>query len=35
MKLRLYDMEGNQKLSKTFTGEYGNVKVADGNIYHV
>lgn len=31
-ELRLYDMEGNQKLSKTFTGEYGNVKVADGNV---
>ena len=28
-ELRLYDMEGNQKLSKTFTGEYGNVKIAD------
>ena len=31
-ELRLYDMEGNQKLSKTFTGEYGNVKIADGNV---
>lgn len=31
-ELRLYDMEGNQKLSKTFTGEYSNVKAADGNI---
>ena len=31
-ELRLYDMEGNQKLSKTFTGEYGNVKIADGKV---
>lgn len=31
-ELRLYDLEGKQKLSKTFTGEYGNVKIADGNV---
>jgi len=31
-EVRLYDMDGNAKLSKTFTGEYGNVKVADGNV---
>lgn len=31
-ELRLYDMEGNQKMSKTFSGEYGNVKISQGNV---
>lgn len=31
-ELRLYDMEGKQKLSKTFVGEYSNVKIDNGNI---
>lgn len=31
-ELRLYDMEGKQKLSRTFTGEYANVKMSQGNV---
>lgn len=31
-ELRLYNMSGTEKLSKTFSGEYGNVKIADGSI---
>lgn len=31
-ELRLYNMAGSQKLSKTFTGEYSNVKVSRGNV---
>lgn len=32
-ELRLYDIEGKQKLSRTFTGEYANVKVSQGNVF--
>lgn len=31
-ELRLYNMAGTLKLSKTFTGEYSNVKVSRGNV---
>ena len=31
-ELRLYNMAGTQKLSKSFSGEYGNIKIADGSV---
>lgn len=31
-ELRLYDMSGEMKMSKTFTGEYNNISIADGNV---
>ena len=32
-EMRLYDMEGKEKLSRAFTGEYTNVKVSRGNVF--
>ena len=31
-ELRLYDVKGRKRLSKTFTGEYSHVKVTNGNV---
>lgn len=31
-ELRVYNVSGRQKLSKTFEGEYSNVKIADGDV---
>lgn len=31
-ELRLYNMNGEQKMSKTFIGEYSNITIADGNV---
>lgn len=31
-ELRLYNMSGTQKLSKTFSGEYSNVKISNGSV---
>jgi len=31
-ELRLYNMNGEQKMSKTFIGEYSNILISDGNI---
>lgn len=31
-ELRLYNMSGEQKMSKTFVGEYSNISISDGNV---
>lgn len=31
-EMRLYDMSGEQKLSKTFTGEYNHIKISGENV---
>lgn len=31
-ELRLYNMNGEQRMSKTFVGEYNNISIQDGNI---
>ena len=31
-ELRLYNMNGEQKMSKTFIGEYSNISISDGNV---
>ena len=31
-ELRLYNMSGEQKVSKTFVGEYKNISISDGNV---
>lgn len=31
-ELRLYDMNGEQKISKKFVGEYSNISVSEGNV---
>lgn len=31
-ELRLYNMSGEQKMSKTFVGEYNNISISDGNV---
>lgn len=31
-ELRLYNMNGEQKMSKTFIGEYSNITISDGNV---
>ena len=31
-EVRLYDMNGERKMSKTFIGEYSNISVSDGNV---
>ena len=32
-ELRLYGMNGEQKMSKTFVGEYNNISILDGNVF--
>lgn len=31
-ELRLYNMNGEQQMSKTFIGEYSNISISDGNV---